>query len=131
MKVFMFSTVLLLDGDGSSTSFIPIWIAVFLCIILPMIMRRNENAAVRVIEKRKTKEEKTKMTELARTFIEKECIIYLFNGNQYTGTVKEVTDGAMLVDNNGIREAINLDFVARIREYPKKKNGKKKSIVLD
>ena len=28
-------------------------------------------------------------------------------------------------------ELINLDFVTRIREYPRKKNGKKKSVVLD
>ena len=28
-------------------------------------------------------------------------------------------------------EAINLDFVIRIREYPKNKKGKKKSVVLD
>jgi len=26
---------------------------------------------------------------------------------------------------------VNLDFVIRIREYPRKKNGKKKDIVLD
>lgn len=31
----------------------------------------------------------------------------------------------------GETEIINLDFVTRIREYPRKKNGKKKSIVVD
>ena len=34
-----------------------------------------------------------------------------------------------LVD--GKIEAINLDFVIRIREYPRNKKGKKKSVVLD
>ena len=33
--------------------------------------------------------------------------------------------------NTGEREIINLDFVTRIRQYPKKKNGKKKSVVFD
>ncbi len=33
--------------------------------------------------------------------------------------------------NSGEMEFINLDFVTRIREYPRKKNGKKKGIVLD
>lgn len=28
-------------------------------------------------------------------------------------------------------EAINLDFVIRIREYPKNKKGKKKTVALD
>ena len=50
---------------------------------------------------------------------------------QYEGIIKEVTDGAVLVEKNGKLEAINLDFVIRIREYPRNKNGKKKSVVLD
>ncbi len=131
MKFFMFSAVLLLDGDSSLTSFIPIWAAIFLCIILPLITRRNETVAKRLIKRRKNQEEKNKMTELAKKFIEKDCIIYLFNGNQYTGVVKEVSDGAMLIDNSGVQEIINLDFVARLREHPRKKNGKKRSVILD
>lgn len=71
------------------------------------------------------------MTELAKRFIEKECLIYTFNGNQITGTIKEVCGGALLVENGGTVEAINIDFVMRIREYPRKKNGKKKSVVID
>ena len=72
------------------------------------------------------------MKELALRFIEKECIIYSFDsGRQYEGIIKEVTDGAILIETKGNLEAINLDFVSRIREYPKKKNGKKKAIVLD
>ena len=46
-------------------------------------------------------------------------------------TVKEVTDGALLVEKDGGAEAINLDFVLRIREHPTNKKGKKKSVVLD
>ena len=34
-------------------------------------------------------------------------------------------------EKEGKIEALNLDFVIRIREYPKNKKGKKKSIVLD
>lgn len=72
------------------------------------------------------------MKELAAKFIEKECIISSFDGShQYVGVIKEVTDGAILVEKDGKIEAINLDFVIRIREYPKNKNGKKKSVVLD
>lgn len=72
------------------------------------------------------------MKELAMRFIEKECIISAFDSSHvYTGIIKEVTDGAVLVENNGQVEAINLDFVIRIREYPRNKNGKKKAVVLD
>ena len=72
------------------------------------------------------------MKELAKRFMDKECVISSFDGNhQYEGVIREVTDGAILVEKNGKLEALNLDFVIRIREYPRKKNGKKKSVVLD
>jgi hypothetical protein len=72
------------------------------------------------------------MKELAKKFIDKECIIASFDGNhQYDGIIKEVTEGAILIEKDGKIEAINLDFVIRIREYPRNKKGKKKSVVLD
>ncbi len=72
------------------------------------------------------------MIELAKRFIGKECLIYAFDGNhQFEGIIKEVIDGAALIEKDGQMEAINLDFVIRIREYPKNKKGKKKSVVLD
>ena len=82
--------------------------------------------------KRKFSKEAGQMKELAQRFIGKECIIYTFNSQQLDGTVKEVTNGALvLVRKDGGEEAINLDFVFRIREYPRKKNGKKKDVVVD
>ena len=72
------------------------------------------------------------MKQLATRFIDKECVIYAFDSShQYMGIIKEVTDGAILVEKDGKLEAINLDFVIRIREYPRNKNGKKKSVILD
>ena len=72
------------------------------------------------------------MIELAKKFIGKECLVYAFDSNhQFDGIIKEVTDGAILIEKDGSMEAINLDFVIRIREFPKSKNGKKKSVILD
>lgn len=74
----------------------------------------------------------TQMKELATKFIGKECLIYAFDSNhQFDGVIKEVTDGAILLEKNSKIEAINLDFIIRIREYPRKKNGKKQSVILD
>ena len=70
------------------------------------------------------------MLELAKRFIEKECIIYTFN-NQLEGVIKEISGNALLIEKKGMLEAVNLDFVVRIREYPRNKNGKKKSVVID
>ena len=96
------------------------------------MMRRNQNVAARnVMKKRKTKENE-EMIELAKRFIGKECLVYAFDNNhQYTGVIREVEGGALLLEKEGQLEAINLDYVIRIREYPKNKNGKKKSVILD
>ena len=109
--------------------FIPI---IFLMIII-IIMYRNRRKVVvirKIIEKRKLGDN-TEMKELAKRFIDKECVISSFDGNhQYEGIIKEVTDGAILVEKDGKIEAINLDFVICIREYPKNKKGKKKSVFI-
>lgn len=71
------------------------------------------------------------MKGLAERFIGKECMLYTYNG-QLEAVIKEVTDGALLIKRgDNTEEVVNLDFVVRIREYPRKKNGKKKDIVLD
>lgn len=111
------------------STYIPIivlWIIIF-------IMLRNRKAVIarQIIKKRKL-EGNTEMKELAKRFIDKECLISSFDSNhQFEGVIKEVSDSAILVEKNGTVEAINLDFVIRIREYPKNKKGKKKSVVLD
>ena len=109
--------------------YIPILV---LFLILFLIWRNQRNVIAKKNIEKRTTEDKTKMIELAKQFIGKECLIYAFDSNhQFSGVIKEVTDGALLLENNGTLEAINLDFVIRIREYPKNKKGKKKSVVLD
>ena len=106
-------------------------IIVLLIVLYILLLARRAVVAKKVIEKKK-KGDKTKMVELAKKFIGKECLIYAFDSNhQFNGTIKEVTDGAILLEKAGKLEAINLDFVIRIREYPTNKNGKKKSVILD
>jgi len=110
-----------------------IYIAIFLPLWLMIITQkgRKKKMLATLIKKRREKKESAEMQELAKRFIEKECLIYLYDGNQITGVIKEITDSAALVEKKGVLEAVNLDFVTRIREYPKDKNGKKKSVVLD
>jgi hypothetical protein len=63
----------------------------------------------------------TEMKELATRFIGKECVIYFYDGSQQIGVINEVTDGAILVEKKDRLEAMNLDFVLRIKEAPKSK----------
>ena len=105
------------------------YIVIFIAIIITFTLLQNRRAVIarKIIKKRKM-EDNTEMKELAKRFIDKDCVIYAFDSNhQFDGIIKEVTDGAILLEKNGKIEAINLDFVIRIREYPKNKKGKKKS----
>lgn len=108
--------------------YIPI---IMMFIVLFLVMREERNAVIRKLIQRKKEGSKTQMKELAEKFIGKDCIVYSFNSHQYIGVIEEVTDGALLIKKDGASEAINLDFIVRIREYPRKKNGKKKSVILD
>ena len=105
-------------------------------IIFFCFRRRRRTAAVawQILNQRKQNKENVVMKELAKQFIGEECIIYTITSNEGSiqGVIKEIDDGGMVIErNSGEREIVNLDFVTRIRQYPRKKNGKKKDIVLD
>ena len=108
------------------------WICVFFLLFLVLQQKKMEkqSAVRRLLATRQTEKEKQKMVELAKQFIGKECIIYTLN-NQINGTIQAVSDGGLVLENNGTREIVNLDYILRIREYPRNKSGKKKSVVFD
>ena len=112
-----------------------ILLALFLLVINPQIMRRRRSAAIRhILNQKKLNKESGEMKELAKRFIGEECIIYTITSNDGSvqGVIKEVDDGGMVIEKKtGELEIVNLDFVTRIRQYPRKKSGKKKEIILD
>lgn len=74
------------------------------------------------------------MEALAKQFIGKKCIIYTVTdtSSSVNGVIRAVSDGGMLIeDGAGFAQAINLAFVTRIREYPRNKKGKEKSVIFD
>ncbi len=106
------------------------YIPILMMIFVLFIMNRNRKTVIakkKVIERRR-KGDKTEMKELAKKFIEKDCLILSFDSNhQFDGVIKEVSDGAILIEKAGKFEAINLDYVIKIKEFPRNKNGKKKT----
>ena len=108
-----------------------IYVAIFLPILIMIMNRRKRRRQIEEIIKKRKKGDTGEMLEFARALIGKECIIYLFDDNQHTGIIKEVTDGAILFEKKGEAQVLNLDYVVRIREFPKNKNGKRKSIFID
>lgn len=107
-------------------------VLILLFLVIFLICQRRKRIAIikSVIDRRKRKREKGKMEESAKKYIGKDCLIYTALGSDGTvkGVIKEVTDGAITVDSDGNFETVNLDFVVRIREWPKNKKGKKKTI---
>ena len=107
-----------------------IYIAIFLPLLIMLLQQKQNNTALLML-RHKRKGARSDMKDLARHFIGKDCLVYTFNGTQLSGVIKEVTENALLMDNKGSPEAINLDFIVRIREYPTNKKGKRASIITD
>ena len=114
----------------------PYWMlaVLFVVVFLPQLRSRRRNAAIARHIRRKGKEETEAMEALAKQFTGKECIIYTITSNDGSvqGTIKDVSGGGILIEDPfGQLQAVNLEYVTRIREYPRNKKGKKKSVILD
>ena len=72
------------------------------------------------------------MEELAKQFVGKECLIYTVIGTDSVikGMVKEVSAGGIVLENKDGIEAVNLEYVTRIREWPRNAKGKKKQLFV-
>lgn len=97
--------------------------------------QRSEQKTAAVVHHIKNrKKEAEDMEALAKQFTGRECIIYTVNSNDgsIAGIIREVSGGGLLLeDAQGQLQAVNLEYVTRIREYPRNRKGKKKSVVLD
>ena len=81
---------------------------IFLLIIIFVMLRNRKAVVARKIIKNRKMEGNTNMKELAKRFIDKECLITAFDSNhQFEGVIKEVSDGAILVEKKEAVEANN------------------------
>ena len=71
-----------------------IYVGIFLPLLVLYLNRENRKrkALATVIKKRRSGKEKNLMHEFAVRFVGKECVIYLYDGSQIMGTVKEITE---------------------------------------
>ncbi len=109
----------------------PLLLLLFI-IISEQNKRRKLARLQQIIKKRKTSKGAKIMNELLQKYIGKECLVYTIN-TQLAGVVASVENGWLRLEDPkaGDEELVNLDYIIRIREYPRKKNGNKKSVVLD
>lgn len=105
-----------------------------LLLLIFRIRKEQTVAAVcKIKNQKKQNREMNAMKELAKQFIGEECIVYTITSNDGSvqGIIKEISDSGLLIERkSGEQEIINLDFVTRIRQYPRKKNGKKKTLIV-
>lgn len=107
------------------------WLIIFLFFVILMYQKR-ENILIIVRKHLRAKRGKRNMTEMINKFIGKECLIYTCtSGSTVTGTIRAYNDGWIEIEQNGQCDIMNCEYITRIREYPRNKNGKKKSVVLD
>lgn len=93
--------------------------------------KRTEILAARKVWKRKERKDDN-MLQLAKMMVGKECIVYLVMNTQVIGTIQEIGENGILLEDLGHNlQILNLEYITRIREYPRNKKGKKKSIVVD
>ena len=106
-------------------------LAWILLVVIPGVTRRRKLAAIgHILNRKKQNKENNAMKDLAKQFIGKECIVYtvMSSDSGIQGTIKEVTDGGIIVEKKDGIEAVNLEYITRIREWPRNANGKKKQI---
>lgn len=70
------------------------------------------------------------MNEIIKQFENKDCLVYTMN-SQITGVISKIGESWIEITGEKEKSVVNTDYIIRIREYPKDKRGKKKSVVLD
>lgn len=108
-----------------------IWIAIFLPIWIGIIVNLNNKKELQksIIFKLKKKREELRMSnEVIKKFIGKDCIITTFQ-TQINGVIETIEENWVILRVEDKTEIVNIDYISRIREYPLKKNGKKKLII--
>ena len=100
-----------------------------ICLIIFLFRSRETKIAV-IHNLKKRRKDNFNMKELAKRFIGKKCIIYTVTDTASTiiGVINEVDDTGILLESKNELQAVNLEYIIRIREYPRKKNGKEKSV---
>lgn len=100
-----------------------LWFIIMLCcIIIPASNARK----IRQIRRAKQNRNKRKlggmtMNELIKSFIGKNVILYGYSSGA-EGTITKIEDNWIEVeDKKGKKQLVNIDYVSRIQEYPRKK----------
>ena len=100
-------------------------------LLIYIILSDNKKKKITVLRIIKNKKQRRlKMNEIIKQFENKDCLVYTMN-SQITGVISKIGEGWIEITGEKEKSVVNTDYIIRIREYPKDKRGKKKSVVLD
>ena len=108
------------------------WISFFPLLIVFLLLwtQRKQTGEFITARARRLKGDE-EMYKIAQRYIGKDVLLNTVASGTYDGVIKEVVDNAVVLEKNGEQTVVNLDYVILLREYPRGKNGKRKSIVTD
>ncbi len=105
-------------------------VMLWVIIIIILLQRKKVQSLLRILRIKKRKRGNVDMSHMIEKFIGKDCLINLGSGSTADGVVKSVAEGWVeLEGKDGNLQAVNLDYISRIREYPTNKNGKRKVVI--
>ncbi len=105
-------------------------IFLWVIIIFLLLQRKKVQRMLNILRIKRKKRGIVDMSHIVEKFIGKDCLINLGSGSNADGVVKSVADGWVeLEGKDGNLQAVNVDYISRIREYPKNKNGKRKVVI--
>lgn len=108
------------------------WVCIFPLLILCIILYEQRKETAKFIEARIRRQKgDIEMQKLAERFIGKDVLLNTVASGSYDGVIREVVDNAVVLEKDGKETVVNLDYVIRLREYPRKKNGKRKSLIAE
>lgn len=116
-----------------SYNYVLTFVVIFFVLYTLLQARKRRNATIVNHRKNHKNKESLKMKELAEKFVGKECLVYTIasSNESIKGVITSVTDNGLLIDYEGNMQAVNLEYVTRIREWPKNSKGKRKNVIIE
>ncbi len=104
--------------------FLPIYLLFFVLLMTSMNRKKNTIRSISVSQIIQRKDS-TVMLESAKKFIGTKCIIKTIDGSSLHGKLREVSEKALILETtDGRANAINVDYIINIEEYPTSKKEK-------
>jgi preprotein translocase subunit YajC len=108
------------------------WILIFILLFVIPAKRALQHRQIMVSKRNRVKRRKGEnvMNELVKSYIGKEVIVWAGNSSGVNGTITKIEENWVELEDKYGTQILNTDYISRIQEYPRNKNGKKKAVIV-